>query len=73
MPKLPILKTREVIKKLENLGFIATRQKGSHKFFFHPQTKKATVVPVHVKDVGRGLLRKIIRDTDVTTDKFIKS
>jgi predicted RNA binding protein YcfA (HicA-like mRNA interferase family) len=58
MTRLPALKADQVIKALNNAGFAATRQKGSHIRFKH--------------DDGRGLLRKILRDTEMTVDQLLK-
>ena len=33
MGKIPVLKPKQVIKNLENLGFFEVRQRGSHKQF----------------------------------------
>lgn len=44
MGKIPILKPQEVVRILNNLGFIEVRQKGSHKQFRH-QDGRATTVP----------------------------
>ena len=42
-------------------------------FLRHPDGR-ATVVPVHPgEDIGRGLLRKIIRDAEVDEDEFVKT
>jgi predicted RNA binding protein YcfA (HicA-like mRNA interferase family) len=73
MPKLPILTSKNVVKVLKNLGFVEIRQKGSHKFFSNPETKKTTLVPMHSKDLGKGLLRKIISDTNVGVKEFLKA
>lgn len=36
----------------------------------HPD-RRVTTVPVHAgKTIGRGLLRKILRDTELTPDDF---
>jgi predicted RNA binding protein YcfA (HicA-like mRNA interferase family) len=36
----------------------------------HPDGRKTTV-PVHKgKDIGRGLLRKILRDVDITAEEL---
>lgn len=41
-------------------------------FLRHPDGR-ATVVPVHPgEDIGRGLLRKIIRDAGVDVEEFLK-
>lgn len=70
---LPILTAAEIIKILERLGFKNTRRsKGSHFRYTHPDGRKTTV-PVHKgKTVGRGLLRKILRDIELSPEKFQK-
>lgn len=67
--KLPIVK----LKALEKLGFSCTRKsKGSHFRYKHPDGRKTTV-PVHKgKDIGRGLLRKILRDVDISIEELNK-
>ncbi len=71
MPKLPVVKTRELIRVLENLGFFKHHQVGSHAQFKHPDGRRTTV-PVHVgKDLNRGTLRGIINDVGVTVEEFV--
>lgn len=70
---LPVLKPRQVIANLERLGFVLTRQKGSHKQFRHPDGR-ATTVPDHgSRDVSPILLRQICKDIRVTIDEFMSS
>ena len=63
---LPMLKPREVIRVLERLGFhLVRKSKGSHWQFEHDDGRRVTV-PVHRgRDIGPGLLRKILRDIEV--------
>jgi predicted RNA binding protein YcfA (HicA-like mRNA interferase family) len=70
---LPILTAKEIIKVLERLGFKNTRKsKGSHFRYTHPDGRKTTV-PVHKgKTIGRGLLRKILRDIELSPEEFQK-
>ena len=71
MPQLPILKSREVIAALERAGFVVVRQKGSHVRLQHEDGRVVTV-PVHPgQDIGRGLLRKILRDAELSRDEFV--
>lgn len=72
MPKLPIVKAKKLIKVLQSLDFIELRQKGSHKFFYRKKDNKATVIPFHSKDIGRGLLRKILNEINLSVDEFVK-
>ena len=72
MSKLPLLKARELIKILIGLGFYQTRQKGSHAFFANSEGK-TTVVPVHpTKQIGKGLLRSILHDIQISPGEFKK-
>ena len=68
--RLRMLKARDVLRALRALGFLPIRQSGSHVFLMHPDGR-ATVVPRHAgEDIGRGLLRQIIRDIEVTPEEF---
>lgn len=58
---------------LGKLGFQEIRQKGSHKYFKHPDGR-ATVVPMHGnRDIGRGLLRKILNEIELSREEFLKN
>ena len=53
-------------------GFQVLRQKGSHIYLKHPDGR-ATIVPLHKgESVGRGLLRKIMKDADLGRGEFLK-
>jgi len=63
---LPVLKPRELIRALQRMGFrLLRKSKGSHRQFEHPDGRRTTV-PVHKgRDIGPGLLRKVLRDIEV--------
>ncbi len=71
--KLPILTAREIIRVLEVIGFENTRKsRGSHFRYIHQDGRKTTI-PVHRgKTVGRGLLRKILRDIELSPEQFLR-
>jgi len=72
MSILPILGTREVMRRLTRAGFLLVKIKGSHHIFLHPATGRTTSVPLHGgKTVGRNLLAKIIKQAGLTTDEFL--
>lgn len=72
MSRLAPIKPLKLIKILISLGFLNIRQKGSHMFFRHPDGR-STVVPFHKgEDIGKGLLRKILQDIELTLDEFEK-
>ncbi len=70
MSRLPIFSGRKVIRALEQIGFEVVRQKGSHVRLKHEDGRVVTV-PVHAgQDISRGLLRKILRDAELTPQKM---
>lgn len=70
--RLPTLKARRVISILRKIGFYEVRQKGSHIFFQHSDGR-STLVPYHSKeDIGRGLLRQILREIEMTPEEFFR-
>lgn len=70
--KLPILSSKEVCKFLEKEGFQPIRQKGSHRFYRHPD-RRTTLVPIHTnKPISRGLLRGILKEIKMERKEFFK-
>jgi predicted RNA binding protein YcfA (HicA-like mRNA interferase family) len=72
MAKLPQLKARQVIKVLETIGFERTRQSGSHAIFKHPDGRRTTVSVHPTKTIPTGTLRRIIEDSGLTEEEFLK-
>jgi predicted RNA binding protein YcfA (HicA-like mRNA interferase family) len=73
MPRLPVLKPREVVRALERLGFVEVRQRGAHRQFRHPDGR-GTTVPFHSgRDIAPPLLRQIIKDIGVTLEEFLNN
>ena len=70
--KLPVIKPRELIKVLEKTGCIEKRQTGSHKIFYYPQKKKIITVPIHPKDLKRGLVESIRRELGLDKEEFFE-
>ena len=72
MSGLPILKSQELIRILEKLGFVKKRQRGSHIFFEHPDGR-TTLVSMHKgEDISRGLLRQVLREIELLPEEFIE-
>jgi len=70
--RLAPLPSRKVLCAPESFGFEAIRQRGSHIVMRHPDGR-TTVVPIHTgEDIGRGLLRKIIRDARLDVEEFLR-
>jgi predicted RNA binding protein YcfA (HicA-like mRNA interferase family) len=66
MPPIPLLSGREVVKVFESLGWSIARQRASHIMM----SKPGEAIPDH-KEVGRGTLRDLIRDANLTIDEFL--
>lgn len=71
MPKLPVIKDRELIKILLKLGFAQHKERGtSHLVFAHPDGRRTTVARHPGRDIPRGTLRAILRDINISPQEF---
>ena len=69
MPKL--LSSRQVVKVLENNGFVFVSQKGSHlKFRKNAIQTKTVIVPADKKEIPIGTLHSIIRQSTLSKQAF---
>ena len=72
--KLLIVSGSQIIKLLEREGFTVTRQKGSH-ISLHKKLENGkiilVVVPKH-KEIKKGTLLSIIKQSGITRDEFIE-
>jgi predicted RNA binding protein YcfA (HicA-like mRNA interferase family) len=72
MNRLPALTAKELIRALEKAGFQVIRQRGSHVRLRHSDGRVVTV-PVHAgQAIGRGLLKKILRDARMSVEDLLK-
>ena len=55
----------EIIKLLENAGFVLDRVKGSHHIYFNPENKKRAVIPHPKKDLPFGTARSILKQAGI--------
>ena len=70
MPKLPSLTSHKIIKILEKKGFVLDRIKGGHHIYYHPETKKRLVVPLHKRDLPRGTLLEILKQAGISKEEL---
>ncbi len=70
MTKLPVISGAECVKALEKVGFVVQRQRGSHITMVRLSPPAQTTIPNH-KELDRGTLRAIIRQTDLSVDDFV--
>ncbi|HII17056.1 TPA: type II toxin-antitoxin system HicA family toxin [Candidatus Woesearchaeota archaeon] len=70
--KLPLLSSAELCRFLEKEGFSLVRQRGSHRFYRHPDGR-TTVVPMHAnKDIKRTLLHGILKEIKMSREDFFE-
>ncbi len=69
MPKLPVVKPRQVIKALEKAGFVRARQRGSHLRL--KRGNLSVTIPVHPGDLSPNVLRSILRQAHISPDEFL--
>ncbi len=69
-PRQPVVNAKQIIKVLEKKGFVFSRQSGSHAVYINPDGLRTTV-PIHgKKDLGRSLLRQIMKDANISFDEL---
>lgn len=61
---------REVVRALAKVGFSEVSQRGSH-LKLRNREGRTVIVPMH-RELARGTLRSILRQTDLTVEAFIE-
>lgn len=63
-------KAREFMRAAERLGFVRTRQKGSHARWQH-KDGRATTIPVHPStEIGGWLFHEILKQMGISEEEF---
>ena len=70
MTRLPVLTPAKVIRALEQAGFVFVRQRGSHRMY--EKGNVGIVIPFHNKDLKKGTLRSIIKQSGLAMENFLK-
>jgi len=55
------MKSREMIKLLQDNGFVEGSQKGSHKKMYKEETNTTVIVPVHSVELKKGTEQNILK------------
>lgn len=69
MSKLPQISGAQLVRALLKIGFQVKRQQGSHIILRRDDPFAQTVVPDH-KQLDRGTLRAILRQTDLSAEEL---
>jgi predicted RNA binding protein YcfA (HicA-like mRNA interferase family) len=71
MPKVPRIAGDKAVGAFCKAGYQVDRQKGSHCILKHPDKTIRLSILVHAgRILGRGLLRRLIKDADLTVEQF---
>jgi predicted RNA binding protein YcfA (HicA-like mRNA interferase family) len=68
MPKLPAVKSAEMVRALERAGFVPVRQRGSHLRL--RKGNLAVTVPILSSDLPSIVVRSILRRAQLTDEEF---
>lgn len=71
MPKIPLVRGKDLVKVLETIGFIQFFGKGSHLVMKHKDGRR-TIIPLHGKEIPKGTLLAILRDIEVSKEDLVK-
>jgi predicted RNA binding protein YcfA (HicA-like mRNA interferase family) len=67
--KLSPVTARDLARIVHRQGFFWKRQSGSHAGYEHKDGRRI-LIPMHSGDLGKGLLRKIIKDLGLSVEEF---
>ena len=70
MARLPLMSGDDFVKVMHKVGYVWDHTEGSHMILLHSSRRRLSV-PRH-KELGRGLLRSLIRDAGISREEFIK-
>ena len=70
-PRLPRVNVNEVIRVLEKIGFVLTRQSGSHKIYKNDEGRRATVAYHGSTILKPKTLKSILNDANLTVEEFV--
>ena len=68
-PSLRLCSGAEAVRKLQRAGWTVARQRGSHVMMVKPGYDYTLSIPQH-DELGIGLLRKLIRQANLSIDSF---
>jgi predicted RNA binding protein YcfA (HicA-like mRNA interferase family) len=70
LSKLQLVDAAVMERLLFSLGFVRTRQKGSHAFYRHDDGRTTTLPHHKGRTMSRPLLREILKDIDISPDEY---
>lgn len=71
MPKLPVVSSKQAIRAFEKIGYEFNHQTGSHLIYRRSQPPHLHLSIPERKELAKGTLRSLIRQSGITVDEFI--
>ena len=65
MSSAPSYTAKEIIRLLQQNGFVFDRASGSHQIYMLPDGSKRVIVPLHNKDLPKGTLHSILKQAGI--------
>lgn len=66
MPKLPVAKPREIIKKLQKAGFVVDRIRGTH--YVLKKKKLRVTIPYYTKPLKKKTFSSILKQASLSVE-----
>jgi predicted RNA binding protein YcfA (HicA-like mRNA interferase family) len=63
--KTPSYSAKEIIRLLEQKGFVFDRASGSHQIYMLPDGSKRVIVPLHNKVLAKGTMHSILKQAGI--------
>ncbi len=70
MPKLPVVKPKEIIKALQRYGFSTDHVSGSHYIMYNVSRALRVSVPYHNRPLRRKTLTSILKDSKISVEQL---
>lgn len=68
MSRIPVISGDDFVRAVRQIGYVWDHTQGSHMILVHPSRTRLSV-PRH-RELGRGLLRRLIREAGLTREEF---
>jgi len=72
MPKLPPIKSSQMIKIMREAGFHEDHRSGSHVIMHKDANHARVSIPFHRKDLPRGTIHAILRAAGLSRDEILQ-
>ncbi len=69
MPRLPVIKPKEIIKAIKLKGFVLDHVSGSHYIFYNTAKSLRVTIPYHNKPLKRKTLMSILKQAQIAVDR----